>query len=123
MLYCSLKKKLRYINFSKLFVFAFSLPYTVFFTTSLLTASLNVFKSIETALNLSTSKSSIFVFKSFKQVETLTNSFMSILPTSAFQARETLLAVKLDVSTTSACYILFLAAYFDKSTTLTLFLI
>ena len=99
---------MHHICLSKLFTFAFSFLDNVFFTTSVLTASFNFFKSIGTLFNLPTSESSTFGFKSFKPIGTLTNLLMSSLSTSAFKAIKSFLAAKLDVSTPVACSNFFL---------------
>ena len=74
----------------------------MFLTTSILTAALNFFTSIETVLNLPISKSSTFVFKLFNPAGALTNLLMSSLLTPAFKEIKSLLAAKLDVSTPAA---------------------
>ena len=94
------------ISFSKLFPFVFSLFYTVFLTTCLLTTSLIFFKSA--VFYLSTSKSYDLVFKLFKPVGALNNLLTSSLLTSAFRAMKSFSTAKLDISTpvTSSNYFL-----------------
>ena len=91
----------------------FSVLNFVFLTTSLLSVSLEFFRSTGTAFCWPTPKSSIFVFKLFELVGTEINLLMPCLSTSAFKATKSFLAAKLDLLTPVAfCTFLILLSFY-----------
>ena len=75
-----------------------NLSYTSFLTAFLLTTSLNLFKSVETSFNLSTSNLSTLLLKLFEPLDTFSNLSMSSLSISDFKLVKSVFLGNFDVS-------------------------